>query len=102
VIDFLEKFRYLAAVLVVLSVPAFGVFALTPLLFCDNGPLSSCVRWAVYILGIPTFQIASLVISWILLLKRRYIPVSACLMILSVLPSAATIWLLTKLLLRHS
>jgi hypothetical protein len=100
VIDFLEKFRYLAAVLVVLSVPAFGFFAIIPLLFCDSGPLSSCVRWAAYILAIPTFQIVSLVTGWIFLQKRRYPPVSACLMILSTLPALAPIWFLAKKLLR--
>jgi len=86
-INFLEKFRYLAAVLVALSVPAFGIFAIVPVLFCDAGPLSSCVRSAACVLGIPIFQIASLVISWVFLKRRRYLPVSAVLMVLSVLPA---------------
>jgi hypothetical protein len=101
VIGFLEKFRYLAAVFVVLSAPAFGFFALVPLFFCDSGPLSSCVRWAAFIAAIPIVQIASLVTSWILLHKRRYLAVSACLMILSVLPAVIPIAFLARKLLQH-
>jgi len=36
VTDFLEKFRDLAAVLVLLSVPVFVIFAVIPVLFCDE------------------------------------------------------------------
>ena len=101
-IDFLEKFRYLAAVLVLLSVPAFAVFALTPVLFCDQGPLSPCLRWAAYILGIPLLQTASLVAGWIYLRKRRYILVSAGLMILSTLPALVALFFLATVLSRRS
>jgi hypothetical protein len=57
VIDFLEKFRYLAVVLVALSIPAFGFIAFIALLFCDAEPLSSCVRFSAYALGIPIFRL---------------------------------------------
>jgi len=65
VIDFLEKFRYLAAVLVLLSVPAFVIFAVIPVLFCDQGPFSSRLGFAAYVLEIPILQTASLVTPWI-------------------------------------
>ena len=91
-INFLEKFRYLAAVLVALSIPAFGCFAGVRVLFCDAGPMSSCIRSAVLILGIPTFQIASLVTGWVFLRKRRHLPISAVLIVLSVIPSFFPIW----------
>jgi hypothetical protein len=100
-IDFLEKFRYLAAVLVALCVPAFGFFALTPLFFCDAGPLSSCVRFAACIIAIPILQIASLVTSWIFLQTRRYLPVAAGLMILSVLPALVPLGFVANALLWH-
>lgn len=98
-IDFLQKFRYLAAVLAALCIPAYGFFAIIPLLFCDSGPLSACVRWSAYILCIPTLQIACLVTGWTFLHKRRYIPVSACLLSLSVLPALAPAWFLARRLL---
>jgi hypothetical protein len=100
VIDFLEKFRYLAVVLVALSIPSFAFIALIALLFCDAGPLSSCVRWCLYILSVPIFQAASLAIGWIFLRKRRYLPVSACLMILSALPALVPIGFLIQKLLK--
>jgi hypothetical protein len=94
VIDFLEKFRYLAVVLVALSIPAFGFIAFIAMLFCDAGPLSTCVRFAACTLGVPIVQAASLVTGWIFLRRRRYLPVSACLMIFSVLPPLGLIWFL--------
>jgi hypothetical protein len=42
VITFLEGFKYLAAVVVALSVPGFGLVALTFLMFCDHGPFLIC------------------------------------------------------------
>jgi hypothetical protein len=53
-------------------------------------------------LAIHVFEFASLVTSWIFLHKRRYIPVCACLMILSVVPSVAAIWFLAGTLLWRS
>jgi hypothetical protein len=91
----------MAAVAVVLSIPAFGFFALTPLFFCDSGPLSACFRWAAFIAGIPIVQVASLAIGWIFLHKRRYLRVSASLMILSALPAFLPIWFLANAMLQR-
>lgn len=95
-IGFLGKFRFVAAVLVILSIPAYGLFALIPMLFCDSGPLSTCVRIAIGLVSIPICQIVVLVIGWVLFAKRRHLRVSATLMILSALPAFGPIVLLMK------
>jgi hypothetical protein len=41
-ITFLEGFKYLAAAVVAISVPGFGLVALTFLMFCDHGPFFVC------------------------------------------------------------
>jgi CBS domain containing-hemolysin-like protein len=90
-IDFLERFKYLALVIVVLSVPAFAFIAFMVILFCDSGPISLCFRVAGIIIAVPVAQVSSLVMAWIMLKKRRYIFVSAGLMLFSILPPIAGI-----------
>ena len=85
-IEILEKFKFLAVLAVVISIPISAVFALTAVAFCDVGPFSACVRFAGSVLAIPAAQIASLVVAWIFLKKKRYLRLSAGLMIVSVLP----------------
>ena len=94
-IRFLAGFKYLAVVLVAVSAAAFGLLAFSAVMFCDVGPVSTCFRWAAFILGIPMVQIVSLVMAWSFLKKRHYIRTSAGLMILSVLPMLlGVVWLI--------
>jgi hypothetical protein len=93
VITFLGGFKYLAAVLVALSVPAFGLVALTMLMFCDHGPVAACFLRAALIVAISVAQIISLVTAWSFLKKRHRIALSAGLMTLSVLPVLVAIFL---------
>lgn len=96
-IRFLEGFKYFAAVVVALSALVLGLLAFVAVLFCDAGPVSLCFKWAASILAIPAVQVVSLVMGWRFLKKRRYIPFSAALMILSVLPMMLGIgWLIVS------
>ncbi|MGD0830112.1 MAG: hypothetical protein ABR907_04155 [Terracidiphilus sp.] len=92
-IDFLERYKFLALTVVVLSAPAFAFFSLGPLLFCDAGPVSTCLRWAGFFLAIPVIQIASLTTAWILHRKQRCLSLSTALMALSVAPALFWVYL---------
>lgn len=85
-IAFLEVFKYLAAGVVALSVPCFGLVALTFLMFCDHGPLLMCFLRMALAGGIAVAQVVILVKAWTLLKHRQRPRLSAGLMLLSILP----------------
>ena len=60
-ISFLEVFKFLAAVIVALSVPGFGLVAFSFLAFCDHGPFLVCFLRVVVVLGVALAQLVSLV-----------------------------------------
>jgi hypothetical protein len=83
-ITFLEAFKYLAAMIVALSVPGFGLVAFSFLAFCDHGPFLVCfLRMAV---GIALAQVVMLLRAWTFLKQRRRFRLAAGLMILSIVP----------------
>ena len=85
-ITFLEGFKYLAAAIVAISVPGFGLVALTFLMFCDHGPFFMCFLRTALTGGIAVAQVVILVKAWTLLKQRQHPRLSAGLMILSILP----------------
>jgi hypothetical protein len=85
-ITFLEGFKYLAAGVVAISVPGFGLVALTFLMFCDHGPFFMCFLRMALTGGIAIAQVVILVRAWTLLKQRQHPRLSAGLMILSILP----------------
>jgi hypothetical protein len=85
-ITFLEVFKYLAAGVVALSVPGFGLVALTFLMFCDHGPFLMCFLRMALTGGIAIAQVVLLVKAWTLLKQRQRPRLSAGLMILSIMP----------------
>jgi hypothetical protein len=85
-ITFLEGFKYLAAGVVALSVPGFGLVALTFLMFCDHGPFFMCFLRMTLTGGIAIAQVVILVRAWTLLKRRQHPRLSAGLMILSIFP----------------
>ena len=85
-ITFLEGFKYLAAAVVAISVPGFGLVALTFLMFCDHGPFLICFLRMALTGAIAIAQVVILVRAWTLLKQRQRPRLSAGLMILSILP----------------
>ncbi len=85
-ITFLECFKYLAAAVVAISVPGFGLVALTFLMFCDHGPFFMCFLRMALTGGVAIAQVVILVRAWTLLKQRQHPRLSAGLMILSILP----------------
>jgi hypothetical protein len=85
-ITFLEVFKYLAAGIVALSVPGFGLVALSFLMFCDHGPLIICFLRTALAGGIAIAQVVILLKAWTLLKQRQRPGLSAGLMLLSILP----------------
>jgi hypothetical protein len=85
-ITFLEGFKYLAAGIVAISVPGFGLVALTFLMFCDHGPFFICFLRMALTGGIAIAQVVILVRAWTLLKQRQHPRLSAGLLILSILP----------------
>jgi hypothetical protein len=85
-ITFLEGFKYFAAGVVAISVPGFGLVALTFLMFCDHGPFFMCFLRMALTGGIAIAQVVILVRAWTLLKQRQHPRLSAGLMILSILP----------------
>jgi hypothetical protein len=85
-ITFLEGFKYLAAAVVAISVPCFGLVALTFLMFCDHGPFFMCFLRMALTGGVAIAQVVILVRAWTLLKQRQHPRLSAGLMILSILP----------------
>ena len=85
-ITFLEGFKYLAAAVVAISVPGFGLVALTFLMFCDHGPVFMCFLRVALTGGIAIAQVVILVRAWTLLKQRQHPRLSAGLMILAILP----------------
>jgi hypothetical protein len=81
-ITFLEGFKYLAAVIVALSVPGFGLVAFSFLAFCDHGPFLVCFLRMAVAVGIALV----LVRAWAFLKQRRRLGLAAGLMILSIVP----------------
>ena len=63
-ITFLEVFKYLAAVVVALSVLGFGLVAFSFLAFCDHGPFLVCFLRMAMVLGFALVQVVSLVMAW--------------------------------------
>jgi hypothetical protein len=85
-ITFLEVFKYLAAGIVALSVPGFGLVALSFLMFCDHGPFIWCFLRMALAGGIAIAQVVILLKAWTLLKQRQRPRLSAGLMLLSILP----------------
>jgi hypothetical protein len=83
---FLEGFKYLAAVIVALSVPGFGLVAFSFLAFCDHGPFLVCFLRMAMAAGIALAQVVMLVRAWTFLKQRRRLRLAAGLMILSIVP----------------
>lgn len=83
---FLEGFKYLAAVIVALSVPGFGLVAFSFLAFCGHGPFLVCFLRMAMAAGIALAQVVMLVRAWTLLKQRRRLRLAAGLMILSIVP----------------
>jgi hypothetical protein len=83
---FLEGFKYLAAVIVALSVPGFGLVAFSFLAFCDHGPFLVCFLRMAMAAGIALAQVVMLLRAWTFLKQRRRLRLAAGLMILSIVP----------------
>ena len=85
-ISFLEVFKFLAAVIVALSVLGFGLVAFSFLAFCDHGPFLVCFLRMAVAAGIALAQVVILVRASTLLKRRQHLRLSAGLMILSIVP----------------
>jgi hypothetical protein len=96
-ITFLEVFKYLAAVVVALSVPGFGLVAFSFLMFCDHGPFLMCFLRMALAGGIAIAQVVILIKAWTLLKQRQRPRLSAGLMILSILPVPIAIALFMRI-----
>ena len=92
--NFLNYFKYFAAVVVGLAVPACGIAALFVLMFCDHGPVILCVVMAAVIMGFALAQVILLVRGWTLLKRRERTRRAATYIITSVVlvPLAMLIW----------
>lgn len=84
--SFLNVFKFVAIVLVALSVPVFGLVALTFIMFCDAGPVSACLFASGMTLGVAAAQIVSLVIGLLFLRNRSRVLLAGGLLTLSVMP----------------
>ena len=93
---FLAWFKYLATIVVALSVPGFGLVAFTFLAFCDHGPFLPCFFRAAVTAGIVLAQVATLVAAWVFLNQQR-LRAAAALMILSVVPVPVAIVLFLRI-----
>jgi hypothetical protein len=96
-IYFLEGLKYLATVIVALSVPGFGLVAFSFLAFCDHGPVLACMLRMAVAAGIPLAQIMVLMMAWALLKQRRRLGLAAGLMILSIVPVPVAIVLYMRI-----
>jgi hypothetical protein len=96
-ITFLEGFKYLAAVIVALSVPGFGLVAFSFLAFCDHGPILVCLLRVAVAAGIAFAQVVILVRAWTFLKQRRRLRLAAGLMILSIVPVPVAIVLYMRI-----
>jgi hypothetical protein len=94
-IKFLESFKYLAAVIVALSVPVFGLVAFSFLAFCDHDSALACLLRGAVTMGVALAQVLVLVRAWTFLKQRRRLRLAAGLMILSILsvPMAIVIYM---------
>jgi hypothetical protein len=97
VIIFLEGFKYLAAVIVALSVLGFGLVAFSFLAFCDHGPFLVCFLRMAVSAGIALAQVVILVRAWTFLKQRRRLRLAAGLMILSIVPVPVAIVLYIRI-----
>jgi hypothetical protein len=82
----MEGLKYLAFVVVALSILAFGLAALTFVMFCDHGPVLICFLRSALMVGIALAQVVILVRASTLLKRRQHLRLSAGLMILSIVP----------------
>jgi hypothetical protein len=73
-------------VVVVLSMGSAVVVALTFLLFCDSGPVSTCLLEGAAVIGIALVQVLIVIQGWVLLKVRRRLRLSAALLILAIVP----------------
>jgi hypothetical protein len=96
-ITFLEGFKYLAAIVVALSVPGFGLVAFSFLAFCDHGPILVCLLRMAVAAGIAFAQVLILVRAWTFLKQRRRLRLAAGLMILSIVPVPVAIVLYMRI-----
>jgi hypothetical protein len=85
-IAFFEGFKYLAAVIVALSVLGFGLVAFSFLAFCDHEPAFVCFLRMTAPVGIALAQVVILVRAWTFLKQRRRLRLAASLMIVSIVP----------------
>jgi hypothetical protein len=82
----LTGLRYVAQILVAISVAVFGAVAFFFLAFCDSGPIIICVLYMAAALFIPMLQLVGLHKAKSMLKQERRLPLSAGLMILVSLP----------------
>jgi hypothetical protein len=85
-IYFLEGLKYLATIIVAISVPGFALVAFSFLAFCDHGPVLACMLRTAVAAGIALAQVLVLVMAWTLLKQRRRLGLAAGLMLLSIIP----------------
>jgi hypothetical protein len=96
-ITFLQVFKYLAAVIVALSVPCLGLVAFSFLAFCDHGPILVCLLEVAVAAGIALAQVVSVSRAWALLKQRRRLGLAAGLMVLSIAPVPVAIVLFMRI-----
>ena len=96
-ITFLEGFKYFAAGVVAISVPGFGLVALTFLMFCDHGPVLICFLRSALMVGTALAQVVILARAWTFLKQRRRLRLAAGLMILSIVPVPVAIVLYMRI-----
>jgi hypothetical protein len=96
-IYFLEGLKYLATVIVAISVPGFGLVAFSFLAFCDHGPAFACMLRMAVPAGIALAQVLVLRRAWTLLKQRRRLGLAAGLMILSIVPVPVAIVLYMRI-----
>jgi hypothetical protein len=96
-INFLEGFKYLAAVIVALSVPGFGLVAFSFLAFCDHDSALACLFRMTVTAGIALAQVVSLLMAWTFLKHRRRLRLAAGLMLLSIVPVPVAIVLYMRI-----
>jgi hypothetical protein len=82
----MECLKYLAVVVVALSILAFGLVALTFLMFCHHGPALPCFLRAALMVGTALAQLVILIRASTLLKRRQHPGLSAGLMILQIVP----------------
>jgi hypothetical protein len=96
-IIFLEGLKYLATVVVVISVLGFGLVAFTFLAFCDHGPVLACMLRGAVPAGVALAQVLVLRKAWNLLKQRQRLGLAAGLMILSIVPVPVAIVLYMRI-----